>query len=275
MERIFSLLTENDVMLPVYVTGVGFEEYQDHVTRKEGFPNYHLAICENGEGKLLIDHKEYIIEKGMAFIFHPNIPHEYYPIKEPWSIRWIIFLGNGVEPLLKAINFGMFEVFKIKNLDEVNYVYNRLYKILSSKKASNMLEASGILYSFLTSMINLIEPEVSENSIPMSAKLDTIIEYIKDNYQNEISLDELADLAGISPSYLCRLFKQVYKMSPFTYILRSRINAAKEMLLNYPDRNIKNIALESGFHNVSYFGSVFRKMEKYSPKQFRQLYSIE
>ncbi|MDP4088679.1 MAG: AraC family transcriptional regulator [Bacillota bacterium] len=273
MERIFSLLTEKDMVLPVFVTGVGYEEYQDHVTRKGGFHNYHLAICENGTGRLLIGEREYFIEKGMAFFFYPNIPHEYYPVTEPWSIRWIIFSGSGAEALLNAVNFDRIEVFRINSPEEVSFCYNKLYKTLSAKKATNMLESSGIFYSFLANINNLIEPENLENKTQVAEKLDFIIEHIQGSYRRDLSLEELAALAGVSQSYLCRIFKQAYGMSPFTYIMRCRINAAKEWLINFPDKSIKNIALESGFNNCSYFGAVFKEHEGCSPNQFRKLYS--
>jgi AraC-like DNA-binding protein len=275
MNRIFSSLTEKDIALPVYVTGVGFEEYQDHVIRKGGFPNYHLAICENGVGRLLLDGKEYLIEKGMAFFFCPDIPHEYYPLSEPWSIKWIIFMGSGVGALLNAINFKNYEVFRINNMEEFHLYYNKLFRTLSVKSANNILEASGILYSFLTNINSLCEAINMENRSQLTNKLNNIIEYIKTNFQEDISLEQLAAMAEISPSYLCRIFRKTYNMSPFTYILRCRISAAKEWLINYPDKSIKHIAYEAGFHNVSYFGLVFREQEGCSPNQFRRYWVKE
>lgn len=275
MERIFSLLTEKDTALPIFVTGVGFEEYQDHVTRKEGFPNYHLAFCENGAGKLLIGGGEYVIEKGAAFFFRPDIPHEYYPVAEPWSIRWIIFLGSGVDALLNSINFGRFEVFRVNSPEEIIFCYNKLYKTLSVKKSTNMVEASGIIYSLLANMNNLTEHEHTESKTQASGRLNAVIEHIKGNFRKDLSIEGLAELAGVSPSYLCRAFRQAYGMSPFAYIMRYRINAAKEWLINYPQKRIKDIALESGFNNCSYFGSVFKGYEGCSPNRFRKLYSIQ
>lgn len=273
MERIFSLLNEKDKALPVYITGVGFEEYQDHVIRRDGFPNYHLAFCENGTGKLLIGGREYTIEKGMSFYFCPDIPHEYYPVTQPWSIRWIIFLGSGVAALMKALNFDQYEVFCINSTDEINYCYSRLYRMLSAKKATNILEASGVFYSFLSNLNNLCQPENEDYRSQLEEKLDIVTEYIKEHYQQELSLGELSKLAEVSASYLCRLFKQAYGMTPFTYIIRYRMNAAKEWLLNYPERSIKSIAIESGFHNSSYFGAAFKEYEGYTPNQFRRLYA--
>lgn len=272
MNRIFSLLTEKEMALPVFVTGVGFEEYQDHVTRNGGHPNYHLAFCQNGTGKLLIENKEYIIEKDMAFFFYPNIPHEYYPVTEPWSITWIIFAGSCADAILGTVNLGKFEVFKINSPEEVNFCYNKLYKTLSVKKATNMLEASGILYSFLVNINSVIQPENHETQTQIVEKLDSLIKYIKNNLQKDLSLEYLAMQLGISESYLCRIFKKIYGISPFTYILRCRINAAKEGLINYPAKSIKSIAIDAGFKNCSYFGSLFKEYEGCCPGQFRKLY---
>lgn len=272
MERIFSLIIEKDRKLPLYVTGLGYEEHQDHIIRRGGFPNYHLAICDNGTGRLLIDGKEYIIDKGMAFFFYPNIPHEYYTVKEPWSIRWIIFDGFGVDALLSAVNLGQYDVFTINNPEEINYCYNRLYKTLSAKKSNNMLEASGIFYNFLTNISYHIQTDNTGNITKIDEKLNRVIDYIKGNFEKDISLEDMAVLAEVSPSYLCRIFKKVYGITPITYVIRYRINIAKEWIINSPDKSIKNIAFESGFTDCSYFGATFREYEGCSPNQLRMLY---
>ena len=273
MERIFSLLTERDISLLLYVTGVGYEHYQDHVTRKDGFPVYHLAFCEQGAGKLLICDREYLIEEKTAFFFYPDVPHEYYPVAEPWSLRWIIFSGSGAGILLNAAGMNRTQVFRLKSPDEVIFCYKKLYKLLQVKKATSMLEASGVLYNFLAGINDIIEQENSENDTQLKIKLNAITSCIKNNLKNDISLEELAAQAGISSSYLCRIFKKEFGISPFTYILRCRVNAAKEELINYPDKSVKAISLDTGFKNCSYFGSVFREYEGCSPGRFRSLYS--
>ncbi len=273
MERLFSLLTERDISLPLFVTGVGYEPYQDHVTRKDGFPNYHLAFCEQGAGKLLINNREYMIEQKTAFFFYPDVPHEYYPVAEPWSLRWIIFSGSGADILLNAAGMNHVEVFRLNSSDEVNFCYKMLHKILLEKRPTSMLEASGFLYNFLANINKLIETVTPEGDTQLAKKLNIITGYIKNNFRKDISLEELAAQAGISSSYLCRIFKKAYGISPFTYILRCRINAAKEELINLPDKSVKDISLATGFNNCSYFGSVFKECEGCSPKKFRSLYS--
>ena len=273
MERIFSLLTERDMSLPLYVTGIGYEHYQDHVTRKDGFPNYHLAICEQGAGKLLINNREYLIERKTAFLFYPNIPHEYYPLAEPWSLRWIIFSGSSADIILNAAGMDRVQVFRLKSLDDVIFCYKKLYKILIAKRATSMLEASGVLYNFLANINDLIELEGPESDTPPEKMLSVVTTYIKNNFRKNISLEELAEQVDISSSYLCRLFKKEYGISPFTYILSCRVNAAKEELLNFPDKSVKTVALDAGFNNCSYFGSVFKEYEGCTPNKFRRLYS--
>ncbi len=273
MERIFSLITERDRALPIYVTGVGFEHYQDHVTRRNGFPNYHLAICEQGTGKLLINNREYVIDKNTAFFFYPNVPHEYYPLTEPWSLRWIIFSGLSTDILLNAAGIERYQVFRLKSLDNVTLCYKMLYRILKSKKTISMLEASGVLYNFLANINEFIEQGNSESDTQIKNKLKIITSCIKKNFSQNISLEELATQANISTSYLCRIFKKEYGISPFTYILQCRVNAAKEELLNYPDKSVKDISMDTGFNSCSYFGLVFKEYEGCSPNKFRKLYS--
>lgn len=272
IESFFTMITEKDRRLPLYVTGIGQEENQDHIIRKEGFPYYHLAICDEGAGKLLVGGKEYVIGQGTAFFFYPDFPHEYYPFKEPWTIRWIIFAGFGADALVNAVNFGKYEVFAIHNSEEVNHCYKKLYKVLSVKKNNHMLEASGILYNFLANIGSYIQSNEFNNLTRINEKLNRVIEYIKENYQKELALDEMANLAEVSPSYLCRIFKRVYGMTPFAYVVRYRINVAKQWIVNNPEKSIKSISYEAGFTDCSYFGATFKEYEGCSPNQFRMMY---
>ncbi|HKM34488.1 MAG TPA: AraC family transcriptional regulator [Lachnospiraceae bacterium] len=274
-EYVFAMVLEKDRKLPLLVSGVGCEEFQNHIIRKTGIPLHHLVFCIAGMGTLKIDGKEYQIKNGEAFYFDPDIPHEYYPVEEPWTTLWIVFEGYSVKPILTAAHFGRCDVFPVKNMDEVIKNYNNIYKLISTRPDNYVLEASSSLYNLLTRVgcDSLIEKP--DNTAHAYRKLNDVIEYIKVNYKREISLDEMAEIAGVSTSYLCKLFKQAYDMTPFSYIIRYRIYSAKKKLLNYPDKSIKSIAYEIGFNDCSYFGLVFKKMEGYSPNQFRSFYSKE
>lgn len=272
-ECIFPMLLEKDRMLPLYITGIGCDEYQKHIIREDGLPCHQLALCANGMGKFCVGNREFTINKGDAFYFAPNTPHQYYPVKEPWTTIWILFSGPGADALLDTMNFRQYEVFSIINLDEGLIWYNRLFNTLSQKGSNHMPEASAILYSMLVNICRQLNAEDSYSQQSVSGKLERVLDYIKENYNTDISLNDMAEIAGVSSSYLCRIFKREFNLTPVAYLIRYRINLAKEILINNPDKSIKSIAYETGFSDNSYFGALFREYEGCSPNQFRSLYS--
>ncbi|WP_164473086.1 AraC family transcriptional regulator [Clostridium sp. E02] len=272
-ENAFPVIMDKDRQLPFYVMGIGCEEYQNHIRRKAGLPSNQIAICTSGSGMFLVDGNVFPIHTGMAFFLKPDMAHEYYPVKEPWTILWILFDGFGANALYQAMNFDQYGVSKVKNVEEIIADYNHLYQLISGKGSNYMLEASGILYNLLIQIGCDLTTPMTGKITKINEKLDRVIDYIKENFNKEITLLDLADIAGVSSSYLCRIFKQTYQVTPFTYTIQYRICAAKERIISDPEKSIKSIAYETGFSDCSYFGALFRDSVGCSPGEFRMLYT--
>ncbi len=99
-------------------------------------------------------------------------------------------------------------------------------------------------------------------------KIFEIRKYIEHNFSKRLKLQELADLAVLSPNFLCNIFKKITGVSIFHYINDCRINEAKKVLIN-TNRSIKEIAYELGFENDTYFYTLFKKKEGLSPTAYR------
>lgn len=96
------------------------------------------------------------------------------------------------------------------------------------------------------------------------------IEYIRDNYQNNISLNDLASHTHYSPYHFIRLFKQHTGKTPFAFLLEVKLEKAKT-LLKHTDHSIEEICYLSGFNSQSYFSQIFKKRTGVSPSQYRLL----
>ena len=102
-------------------------------------------------------------------------------------------------------------------------------------------------------------------------RLKRVLDYIGDNLETNISLSDLATIAGMSPHYFCELFKQSVGRSPHNYVLVQRIERAKQ-LLRSPERTVIEAGLDVGFQNPSHFARMFRKLEGTTPSRFRADY---
>lgn len=93
-------------------------------------------------------------------------------------------------------------------------------------------------------------------------------EYLIANFQRNVSLQELASVANISPIYFHKLFVAYFHKTPNQYLLDLRITHAKRKLLS-EDSSLAGIALECGFTSQSYFCSRFKTATGLTPLQYR------
>ena len=100
-------------------------------------------------------------------------------------------------------------------------------------------------------------------------KLRQAVEYIQTHLGENLSLTDIANELGISQYYFCHLFKRSTGMSPHQFLIRQRIDQAKQ-LLRQPERTITSIAMECGFANQSHFARYFRQYTGLNPNQFRR-----
>lgn len=101
------------------------------------------------------------------------------------------------------------------------------------------------------------------------AQLERVMEFIQNTPYSAISLQAMADSAGLSPFHFSRMFKSATGASPHQYVLRRRIDVGAEMLLAR-DESIAAIALELGFTDQSHFTMHFKRVHGVGPAGYRR-----
>lgn len=117
--------------------------------------------------------------------------------------------------------------------------------------------------------IDKFETAVMENPSTHHKELSIVKEYIYENYGNEISVDKLAEMVFMSPSYLSSVFKRETGENLSYFIKAYRMECAKEMLEGTVFK-IADISNKCGYPNVSYFCSTFRAHFGVSPQKYRE-----
>lgn len=256
--------------LPVYLVGVGRMRRQDHILRPAGFPVGQVLLCAGGAGRLLLEGREHRVAAGQGFLLYPGVPHEYYPLEEPWETHWVSFACPQASGLLPAMGFAASRMFWLRDPLAQEAQWQALFAQAASDSLERGYRCSALVYQFLVSLRGNLAaepPSQGEGRGPLSAA----VAFINLHFDRPLGLEEIAGQAGISPQYLCRLFRRGLNMRPFEYLARRRIQQAKQQLLE-DGATVAGVARRCGFGSVSYFCAVFRRYEKLTPQQFRSLH---
>jgi YesN/AraC family two-component response regulator len=141
------------------------------------------------------------------------------------------------------------------------------YKMMK-KGYSDIIRA--YLIELLVKIFRLIETNNEKNiSLHHKNLVDKAVDYLKQNYQTEIKLEDLALQSFISKNYFSRLFKEVTGTNFSDYIQKIRINEACNLILN-TDMKVVDIAYEVGFKDIKFFYEVFKKIIGKTPGAYRK-----
>jgi AraC-like DNA-binding protein len=127
----------------------------------------------------------------------------------------------------------------------------------------------GRIYELITYLLrNYVVENLSDKEnlkrIQNLQRLNTVLQYIQDNYMDSIAIAQLAELIHLSEYRFCHLFKESVGQSPLSYINEVRLKKAYT-LLEQKEMTISEVAAAAGFQDYNNFGRLFRKYYGYTP----------
>lgn len=185
-------------------------------------------------------------------------PHKYYA-KDFAHTLWVHFDGNNSKQW-----FTELDVQKIKCSPKLSDYIFRIIEDIKTNKSE--YDISSMLYSFLCKALN---PE-SNIQNEQFEQINIAKEYIENNFDNQITVNDISKSVNLSASYFSKLFKDSTGSSPYEYLLSVRLEKAKE-LLHKTDLPISQIAYKTGFNSDANFIYFFKKQSGISPLKFRNI----
>ncbi len=253
--------------LPLYLFSIGLHELQPHIVREDGFSYPQILYCTKGSGILVLGGNRCTIKPYTAFFLPAGCPHEYYPQEDIWDIHWVAAAGFASEDILRHFGFDEPRIFQLENIGVLEHNFRKMHEALAGDRIFGNYRAAGYLYDFLIELYRLtltVNTGVAANSAVVRA-----IDHINNNFKDEITMEQLCEVSGVSKQHLCRLFRAALNSRPMEYAAKRRIQAAKELLSN-TNISVEDIALDTGFCTSSYFCKLFKRYEGITPTQFRR-----
>ena len=247
--------TPFEVIMPVkngYTAVVGEQHYE----LREGDI---LLICPG------IVHELFAPESGERIIFQPSLSQI--------QIRELDLLISLLRPavLITPEEFPDFHPITRRLMMEIKEEYflcEPYYETAIYSRFMRILVDIGRLHGALKHPVSDASNSRQKDYLD---KFLYITNYINEHFAENLSLEQVADLAGFSKYHFTRLFKQYTDTSFYKYLNQKRIDYAKTLLLD-PDLPVIDVALQCGFSSLSAFLRMFKQLNNCTPTEFRNMY---
>ena len=262
----------------------------DNVQNEEYPVHWHNAVelimPIKNEYTVTVNAMDYLVPENDVLIIPPGELHSMPAIPG----RRIIFqcdnsiLGeiSALEPVMRSltspilINQDMdkeLHVLAKKTMLDILSLYTSKSELADVKIYMKVIELFMALREYQLEQQKIVMDCDDEKIDEYSEKFGTVLKYIDTNYMYDITLEQLADVAGYSKYHFSRIFKQYNSMSYLQYINARRTKAAESLLLD-PNIPITEVAMRSGFKSLTTFNRIFKDIKHCTPTDFKKLYAL-
>lgn len=216
-----------------------------------------LFYVKEGHGSFVVEDETFPIGPKDLIIINPHVSHtEVCDGASP-----VDYYVLGVEGL--SSSFGNDKEYTLLNCrnryTRLEFYFSSMIEELENKEHDYQQVCHDLLEVLILQLIRITNStfEVVPTQ-KANRECSRIKKYIDSNYKNDVTLEELAQMAHLNKYYFVHTFTKSYGMSPMNYLIAKRLEASKE-LLRSTDHSIAQIAQITGFSSQSYFAQSFRK----------------
>lgn len=282
-------MIENSNNLDLILLNIGFTEPNENWNWKNVYsPFARIYYIKTGEAITKINGKTYILKPNHLYLTPPFTLHDDASYG-PFSLYYVHFYEKTihkesifdkyifpVEIEASTLDLTLTErLLKInpdrylRNLDPQLYdnppTFSRYMAESNKMSLESVIETKGILYQLISRFLKNLKIKSNYKD----ARINKCLQYIHENTDKNITINNLSGIACMTDNHLIRLFKKEVNTTPLRYINSKKIEKAQLLLLT-TDIPIRQIALELSFDNISYFNRIFKEYTGKTPSEYKK-----
>jgi len=247
-----------------------------------------VYICE-GSGNQIINENSYTVDRGDLLFINFNDVHSYSTDTGMEYINCLIspdFLSdelinskNALDILTLAIFRDFYDVsgkmcpklsFHGHEMLDIETIFNNMIIECQQKAPGYMVVLKSYINIMLTKIFRIFKkPEHNNLTTNLAKVTPEVLQYIKNNYNRKITLEELSKRSFYNAAYFSTIFKECFGKTPLEYINEIRIAEAIQ-LIKQTDLTIEEISCKVGYNNKKHFYKIFKKATGMTPLIFRK-----
>jgi AraC-like DNA-binding protein len=248
---------------PLKVVVVGDDEWVAGCSRfRKRSRIFSLELVMEGSLDFVQSGRRHSIRAGEMLVIQPGQDCEMSAAER--VRKKIMILGGYLVPsFVSAGGWEGVDAIRLSRPDLVAGYFDRVYEASAKQPQGYMKYCSAQAYELLLELSS----EIGARHIP--ADLNRILCFMEENMAQELKIALLCQKFGLSSTSLHRLFKRHLGCAPIDYLIRKRVESAKELLLG-SSAPIKELAAQLGYANQFFFSTEFKKRVGCSPREFRK-----
>lgn len=262
--------------------------YAEHYKGENFYEKLHqhkeiqISLVIAGEGTFVIGDCVGDFKQNDIFVLGKNLPHVFKrdeAFEQETEMVSLFFSKNSFgEDFFDLPEFTYFKKFfdnavlgyKVKsNKKEISLILSKIKTLSKYYQFINFLEALRLISEAekrkLSSLINLKKYAGNEGK-----RMSDIFQYTMNNFDKEVSLKDVANIANMTPNAFCRYFKQRTTKTFVNFLIDIRIGNACKLLAKNNDLSITEISYKSGFNNLANFNRKFKSIKGITPSEYRK-----
>ena len=241
----------------------------DNMSKSHYHDYYELYYLDAGERYHIVNDRLLKVQAGDCIIFPPHTMHMSYGDKDvPFSRAVLYFTPDMV--MSDRLQEQLMAASTVFRPDEQQWRALRriIYHMLEENDASAEYRDEEMIALLNQVLIQILRTGQVSAGVERRNRITGVIHYIHQNYAHEITLSELSAEFYVSSYYLCREFKKSTGRTIVEYIQGTRIMNAKRLFME-TDKNVSEVAAETGFSSLTHFNRVYKSLEGENPSEYR------
>lgn len=268
LEEYYNRVSPSEEIYPQYC---GMEQclpaHRHSSQRREYLFHYVLS----GRGAVFHNGKKRELSRGDGFLIHPNQNISYQADrKDPWKYVWVGFTGKRCPELLEDLGIHR-EIILLRGgkSSELERQFATLLETVRGRRPGFDLRAKGDLFHILSSLPSFFGRESLAQDRADRDYTEAVISFIKANFNRPITVQILADYAGLDRRYLTTLFREKTGRTLQGYLIRYRMDRAAE-LLKSTKLSIAEVGQSVGYQDYPSFARAFKRTRGCSAMELRR-----
>lgn len=266
--RVIAELAQHPLTRDLYPRAFGhYRHARGHHMHRERHNDDLLIYCTEGRAHLSVFDQPHTVAAGDLLLLPAGARHRYTSDPDlPWTLHWVHYAGPLAEAFRHHMGFadGVY-VRRLGRHPRLLLDFNGLLAVRQTGfRSQGLVHTSNRLRQLLTA-VSLCS---NADNIRSTLDLDPIHAFMQDRLHERVSLQQLADLAGLSPAHFATRYRQQTGVAPIQHFLHLKIEQACQ-LLDTTELSFLAISTQLGYEDSYYFSRLFKKVMGQSPRSYR------